>query len=143
MSGFIGTLVAEPTDPSTWSQAYLAENFVWGVSVGAERFGDCRHYGVQNETYGQATGFVYFIAAGDPIQHVKVGYTGGDPRKRLKALQTANPHKLTILGFVLGNEDYERELHDVMRDYRLAGEWFEYTPHVERIIKGELESDYL
>jgi hypothetical protein len=143
MSDCIGMLVREPRRGEQWTQAQLAENFVWGVGVGVEAFGECSHYGVQNETYGQATGFVYFVAAGDPIQHVKIGYTSGHPRKRLKALQTANPLKLTILGFVLGNEAYERELHDVLREDRLSGEWFNYTPHVEQIIKTELEAEYL
>lgn len=143
MSDCIGLLVRGPARGDQWTQAQLAENFVWGVEVGVEKYGDCSHYGVQNETYGQATGFVYFIAVGDPIQHVKIGYTGGDPRKRLKALQTANPLRLTILGFVLGNEDYERELHSVLHDDRLAGEWFNYTPQVQRIIASEMENEYL
>jgi hypothetical protein len=148
MSDTIGILVRDPydhiadNDVAGWSEGFRAENFMRGVECGAEKLGRYDHLAVQGEIYGTATGFVYFIAAGEPdIQFVKVGFTSGDPRKRLKALQTGCPHRLRILGFVMGNETYERELHQVLCDDNTAGEWFAWSPYVQKIIMDQLEAE--
>lgn len=67
----------------------------------------------------------YLIAADDsPL--VKIGYTGGDPMKRLAGLQTGQPATLRLVRFWPG--DYERALHRRFAQHRKRGEWFDLRP---------------
>jgi len=65
---------------------------------------------------------VYFVQAGEggPI---KIGTSDKVP-DRIAKLQTANPHKLSLLGTVAGDEEIERALHARFASIRLEGEWF-------------------
>lgn len=120
----------------SWTEADAAANFVSGVQVGTESFSGI---GDRETAYGSSTGFVYFAAIGDPyITHVKIGFTSKNPRARVASLQTGCPFKLKLLGYVFGNEPREAELHDVLKDYRCEGEWFEWSEYVERIIYDQL-----
>lgn len=66
---------------------------------------------------------VYFIEDGDAV---KIGYTKDkNPEKRLRALQTANPRKLRLLGFIPGGVEVESRIHSELAHHRLEGEWFE------------------
>lgn len=71
----------------------------------------------------ELTGNVYLIACGEPLS-VKVGYTKGDPRFRLRQLQTGCPTKLVLLGWFPGSIEEERALHADLAPHRLTGEWF-------------------
>jgi hypothetical protein len=125
---------------SAWTAFMEAENFVRGVELGVERFGEfgCREAGITGQT---PTGFVYFIAIGDPyITHVKIGFTSKHPASRLKGLQTGCPFKMRLLGFIFGTEDMERELHDVLKIDRAEGEWFRFSEYAELIVLGELKA---
>jgi hypothetical protein len=125
---------------NAWSEGKSAANFVAGVAVGAQSFSDLQY---RETTYGPSTGFVYFAVIGDPyVTHVKVGFTSKDPALRIKCLQTGCPFKITLLGYVFGNEGRETELHDVLRNSRCEGEWFVWSEYVERIVIGELETVY-
>jgi hypothetical protein len=66
---------------------------------------------------------IYFIH--DPIsRRVKIG-VAGDPYGRLRALQTGNPNRLTMLGIIPGGLSEESALHRRFADYRGSiGEWF-------------------
>jgi hypothetical protein len=89
--------------------------------------------------YGPATGSVYFITVGDPYgTHVKIGFTRGDPRQRLKDLQTGCPFRLSLLGSVPGCMTMEAELHGVLDEYRVSGEWFIFDGYAEIVIDGIL-----
>lgn len=79
---------------------------------------------------------VYFIEDGDAV---KIGYTKDkNPDKRLRALQTANPRKLRVLGFIPGGVEVENRIHSELASYRLEGEWFELCrpvlDHVARLV---------
>lgn len=125
-------------DETGWTVAKQAEYFVAAAREGFERFGV-----FDGETmFGRVEGFVYFIAIGEPyVTQVKVGFTAGDPYARMKTLQTGCPFEMRMLGFVVGNKGQEAELHDVLRDERLKGEWFEYTDFVQRVIADELAAE--
>ncbi len=71
----------------------------------------------------ELTGNVYLIACSEPLS-VKVGYTKGDPRFRLRQLQTGCPTKLVLLGWFPGDLEDEKSLHDDLAEHRLTGEWF-------------------
>ena len=64
---------------------------------------------------------IYFIGDGE---HIKIGYTKGDARKRLAQLQTGNSRALRLLATVEGGPDKEVELHQQFDSCRLTGEWF-------------------
>lgn len=130
------------TGADTWTEAEFADNFLRGIQLGEKRWEDVSFY--EAGVYGTASGFVYFLGIGDPyLTHVKVGFTRKNPFARMAGLQTGCPFRMRMVGFVFGNEAMEAELHDVLRDSRKEGEWFEYTEYVERIITGELNSEWL
>lgn len=68
-------------------------------------------------------GYVYII--GDR-ESQKIGHTFGNPKGRLKAIQTCSPKKLRIiLAFPCDKPDEEEiNLHKRYIDKRLIGEWF-------------------
>lgn len=68
-------------------------------------------------------GKVYFLhdAANKSI---KIGWTAGDPLKRLYHCQIGNPNTLKLIGFVEGERVQEQEWHDRFGFYHLRGEWF-------------------
>lgn len=57
---------------------------------------------------------------------VKIGYTGGSPRKRLASLQTGQPMQLSLLWWCSGS--YEADLHAYFDAYHHRGEWFDLSP---------------
>lgn len=69
---------------------------------------------------------VYFITDSN---HIKIGYTKNDVRKRLKQLQTSNPNKLFLLGYIEGDKNVEKTLHKKFSSsiIRQNGEWFSPT----------------
>lgn len=122
-----------------WSDGMSAENFLRGIQLGMETRQSFVHH---ENVYGPCEGFVYFIAIGDPyITHVKIGFTRANPYARLSDLQTGCPFPMRMLGFILGCMAQERELHNVLGDYRAQGEWFSFSDYVERTVRGLLESE--
>jgi hypothetical protein len=77
-------------------------------------------------------GKVYFIRAGDKI---KIGFSTR-PLDRLKALQTAHPGCLEIIGIMHGAFSLEGRLHEQFSRYRIRGEWFRLSPEIVRYIEA-------
>ncbi len=87
-------------------------------------------------------GSIYIIQQGaDNI--FKIGYTQSDPKSRLKALQTGNPSKLSLMGhFPCTGRQTELAIFDYFSEYRLEGEWFRLLPDdVEKILDERWRSD--
>jgi len=78
------------------------------------------------------TEYVYFIGEGKD-KPVKIGISVS-PRNRLKALQTAYPVQLNILGVLSGGTIEESALHSKYSYCRLSGEWFEWNAEIEKEI---------
>lgn len=70
------------------------------------------------------SGEVYFIAC-TLTNRVKIGFTTGDPRARLKALQTGAPAPLRLLAVQPGSIETERDLHGQFSSCHVHGEWFQ------------------
>ena len=85
--------------------------------------------------YGPAYGWVYAIGAGDPVQFVKIGFTGKEPCKRLRTLQTASPLPLRLIAYWPGCYDMEGELHSVLDSFRAHGEWFRAVEYVLQTVR--------
>jgi hypothetical protein len=67
---------------------------------------------------------IYFISNGKSI---KIGYTKGDPYKRLKQLSTGSSSPLYLLGYIKdADKKLEKELHN--RFKRINLEWFFPSP---------------
>ena len=90
-------------------------------------------------------GYVYFIAEALPyhgrmdvpgqyrtetgqfrVEYIKIGWTTKEPKKRLAALQTANPRALFILGSIFTNSEAEGMIHRTLVNGRVRGEWFDF-----------------
>ena len=73
--------------------------------------------------------YVYFIGTGITKGHqVKIG-VAKDVEKRLKGMQTGNPHKLIILAKIPCDSrrhalHLEATLHERFKKDRMTGEWF-------------------
>lgn len=85
------------------------------------------------------SGLVYFIASSDG--HVKIGHTRGSIKRRLAALQTASPVRLTLLAASPGSFRLERQLHALFQGQRVLGEWFKRSDHLDAIIELATRSD--
>jgi hypothetical protein len=69
-------------------------------------------------------GAVYFARCGD---RVKIGFSI-DPQARLGILQSGNPEPLTLVGWMPGTQDSERNLHQQFSALHVRGEWFRAEP---------------
>ena len=69
------------------------------------------------------SGWVYAIGCGE---FIKVGLTRTSPQKRLKDLQTGQPHELELLGEwrTSAPEALESRVHEILRSQHHRGEWF-------------------
>lgn len=67
--------------------------------------------------------WIYFIRC---QQFVKIG-VAITMSGRLRALQAGCPFKLSLIHAIKRNEPYrtERQLHGVLKSYRVQGEWFD------------------
>lgn len=74
--------------------------------------------------------WVYFIQARES-GHFKIGYSSNHPVSRLLSFQTGNPDELVLRGWFKGSQRDERHLHELLRAYRVRGEWFRNTDRVE------------
>ena len=82
-------------------------------------------------------GFVYFIGPANDDGPIKIGFTAGEAKNRLRSLQTGHPHPLKILAVFEGSVNMEKEVHRRFAEARVHGEWFNRTPELLQMISGE------
>jgi len=70
---------------------------------------------------------IYVIGNVDTWRYsfIKIGYSKNDPMKRLQALQTGSPFKLKVIHCMKGSIKDEAAIHNILKEYRTNGEWFE------------------
>lgn len=80
-------------------------------------------------------GVIYFIR--NSRGHIKIGHTYGEPKKRLKELQTAESEPLSLEGWMPGTERQEGALHVRFAAFhtRPRGEWFFLSPELKSLIQ--------
>lgn len=78
-------------------------------------------------------GVVYFVEAGcgGPI---KIGWSQ-DTNRRIAELQTANAHRLSLLGTVPGTMETEAAMHARFSHLRLEAEWFENSAEIHEFLR--------
>lgn len=84
------------------------------------------------EIVPSAEGYVYFIQAHH--EEVKIGFSD-EPYRRRGQLQTAQAYQLRMLALCPGPQGRETAFHDMLAPHRLAGEWFEWCPEVQAVVK--------
>lgn len=67
----------------------------------------------------------------------KIGYTGRNVVTRLASLQTGCPNKLAITATLDGDETDEAELHRLVWQHHIQGEWFQLDT---RALEGIVEN---
>lgn len=75
-------------------------------------------------TWG-SRGFIYLVETTEGPARVKVGFTGGELRSRLKTLLSGSPVELRVRAAWPGCRGVEWDLHRLVRPYWVRGEWFE------------------
>ena len=87
-------------------------------------------------------GWVYFIVCNETAR-CKIGFTKGDPQKRLRSLQTGSPGELVMLVKQPGTPTTEAKLHERFAPSRVRGEWFDLTDELQaymvRVVWGMAE----
>lgn len=76
-------------------------------------------------------GFVYFVRC---EAYVKIGYAK-NIINRLGGIAVNCPFPLTLVGYLKGSVETERELHNVFAEFRHQFEWFRYETEVAEAIK--------
>lgn len=88
------------------------------------------------------SGSVYFAVFSEQVTEtfvtpmVKIGFTEGDPRKRIQQLATASPFPLQIVGVIAGSKQMEKEIHERFEDLRVHREWFFRDQRIDDFIAG-------
>jgi len=76
-------------------------------------------------------GSIYFISKlGCSTYPIKIGFSVEDVNVRLVNLQVANPERLCILAIFYSHRSVEMELHKLLCQYRVLGEWFSRSDEV-------------
>lgn len=65
----------------------------------------------------------------------KVGYSA-KVTERMRSLQTANAHTVTLVGTIEGSLSDEAQWHWLLAKSRVRGEWFRLTPDEVALILG-------
>ncbi|MBF2025141.1 MAG: GIY-YIG nuclease family protein [Oscillatoriales cyanobacterium C42_A2020_001] len=97
-----------------------------------------RTHSLDGEKLAHRAHFVYFILNEDS-NAIKIG-RARDLTKRLKALQTSSPTKLTLIKSmqvegIEAAQALEQSLHQQFSEVRLAGEWFKAEPFLLEYIQ--------
>jgi len=90
-------------------------------------------YRVEYTPPKERDGVVYFVEAGTggPI---KIGWTQ-DVDRRIAELQTANAHKLILMGTIPGTLEDETAVHARFSHLRMEAEWFRNSPEIQEFIE--------
>lgn len=75
---------------------------------------------------------MYLYVISDSLnESCKIGFSG-DPERRLKKLQTGNSSELLLIHTVEVPpeqvKDFETQIHNELRIYKIRGEWFKIKP---------------
>jgi hypothetical protein len=79
-------------------------------------------------------GVVYFVQSTGPARSIKIGWSQ-DVERRISELQTANAHRLVLLGTVPGKMEREAALHAQFAHLRMEAEWFRDAPEIHAFIE--------
>jgi hypothetical protein len=67
---------------------------------------------------------IYFMRIGNDGP-IKIGFTHGNPRKRMAELQAGCPWEINLIGTIPGTKLNEKWLHEKFSPFKIRNEWFE------------------
>lgn len=79
---------------------------------------------------------VYMIRCGE-AGPVKIG-KADDPQSRLRDLQTGHHEELAIIRVLDGGEAEEKHLHTHFAEFRIRGEWFQFSDEMLTVSVAEM-----
>lgn len=79
-------------------------------------------------------GYVYFMQSGGPGGPIKIGWSQ-DLHRRKAELQTANAHRLRVLGKIEGTLEDEAAFHARFAHLRMEAEWFRDAPEIHDFLR--------
>lgn len=77
-------------------------------------------------------GRIYLILS-PAMNAVKIGYTKGDPLKRMAQLQTGAADELQLIDCRRGCLAQEGMYHEAFKDWHIRGEWFHWSKQLHQI----------
>ena len=77
--------------------------------------------------------FIYFLQETFGEFFIKIGKAKNLSRRH-STLQIANPHKLKLIGYIRGNSETEKKLHNKFQNLKHRGEWFRPDEELLRYI---------
>lgn len=94
----------------------------------------------QSPRWSASRCYVYAVLAENGL--VKIG-SAVDPKQRVRFLQGQSPVvvKLTLLGFIPGNQAMERMIHRHLKGHRAHGEWFRPEGKVLDVVEAIQDCD--
>ena len=84
----------------------------------------------------ETKGTVY-VAWMQGSEFVKVGFTTGDPEKRVRAAQHGCPTPVLLIGWKAAARAEERDFHERFRAQRACGEWFRMNAEMKAVLSSE------
>jgi len=86
---------------------------------------------------------IYFVKT-EESNFVKIGYSKGDVRNRVRKFQTGCPELLTIIHWERGGYKDETEYHKLFKNSHYRGEWFRMEPEISEYLREVwLTRDYM
>ena len=82
-------------------------------------------------------GFIYFVRQQEPYPRYKIGFSA-DVKKRISCLRTGNPEPIELVGHIRGSRGQERGIHEVLKPYRVTGEWYQNIRPVTALIEDAM-----
>lgn len=89
---------------------------------------------------GKSPTHVYFVQCDDGMQRpVKIGIAL-DIKTRIGEMQVGSPHPIRLLASFVGAREVEQQLHRVLAEHRIQGEWFRPCPEIDILVALARES---
>jgi hypothetical protein len=118
--GYVSRIRGRRADGTILPVEYFISDLGEAQPVGGHRQ-NAAHNGRALSEYGWA-----YAIAGRPAAHVKIGCSG-NPKARLRGLQTGWPHPLELLWTAPGGAALEAHLHAHFAGRHMRGEWFDFA----------------
>ena len=118
-----------------WNTAHVMQTFIRVRKQNVQQKAEARAKMNQGSLFPiPPQGIIYFIQ--NSRGQVKIGWTGGEPERRLKQLQTAEAEDVHLIGWMEGSERQESALHVRFAAFRMRGEWFHQNDELKELIHG-------
>jgi len=128
-------------DPAEWpwKQSYILLTFIRERKSTRKKKDITKGNLEAGTLFSMPGGTIYFIK--NTRGHIKIGWTGGDPFRRLNELQTGESEPLNLFAKMSGSERQEKAIHVRFASHKTGGgtEWFHPTHRIRTFITENAE----